>query len=521
MTKLQCFFVLSIFISNLGWGQGEDRMPNIIYILVDDFGYGDINLQLDTLDVFSNPHVKTPNLARLARQSRVFTHHYASAPVCSPSRAGLLTGRTPTRMNIMRWINDKSDDEKMLMIGREVTIAELLRQRGYQTAVFGKWHLNGADWTVEDNWTGWTGSFPHQQGFDYAMVTKENPHETIRMNINTQHNPGDFYLDTDEAHGKPLGILPGFSGQIITDSAMYWVKNKRDQQRPYFLYLPYDAVHEQVESPVAYTNLYNTGNAYKDRYYANITYLDAQIGRLMDFIYSRREEDNTIIFFSSDNGPEVLASYWLAIRSYGTSAPLFGQKKHLFEGGIRVPGMVRWTGKINPGISDLPNSTLDVLPTLCDMVGLQPPPDRSIDGSSILPHLLHDEEVQRETPLYWQTELNPMWMIEGVGYERRFDGNRSVDIPTPRVSIRQGNYVLRGFTDDRQTAFARPNIFQLYDVVHDRQETVELSKFEPEVFEQMKQALLNMWVDVNAERERTQVAVETKTDQRIKSNDNN
>jgi arylsulfatase A len=514
MRKTILIFTLCLLSFSYGWGQTESQSPNIIYILVDDFGYGDINLQLDTLDVFRNPHVKTPNLARLARQSLVFTHHYASAPVCSPSRAGLLTSRTPTRMNIMRWINDKGDNEKMLMSGQEITIAELLQANGYETAVFGKWHLNGADWTVKENWTGWTGSFPHQQGFDYAMVTKENPHETTRMDINTQQDPGDFYLDNDEVHGKPLGKIKGFSGQIITDSAIHWVQNKRDAQKPYFLYLPYDAVHEQVESPVAYNNMYNTGNAYKDRYYANVTYLDAQIGRLLDFIYSIREEENTIIFFSSDNGPETLESYWLAIRSYGSSAPLFGQKKHLFEGGIRVPGMVRWPGQIVPGISDLPNSTLDVLPTLCEIVGTKPPQDRPIDGSSLLPHLLRNEDIRREKPLYWQTELDPIWMVEGVGYDRRFNGNRPVDIPTPRVSIRQGDYVLRGFASNREAAFARPDIFQLHDVVHDRMETVELSEFEPEIFESMKQELLEMWDDVNAEREQTQAAIESKSDLR-------
>jgi len=513
MKKAILFFIITLYTVNTGWGQNQNKQPNIIYILVDDLGYGDVNLQIDSLDVFNNPNVKTPNLARLAQESLVFTHHYASAPVCSPSRAGLLTGRTPTRMDIMRWINDKGDNEKMFMSGKEVTIAELLQENGYETAIFGKWHLNGADWTVQENWTGWTGSFPNQQGFDYAMVTKENPHETTKMDVNTQQNPGDFYLDTDKIHGKPLGEIKGFSGQIITDSAMHWVKNKRNPEKPYFLYLPYDAVHEQVESPVEFNSLYNTGNAQKDRYYANITYLDAQIGRLLDFIYSIKEEENTLVFFSSDNGPETLDSYWLAKRSYGTSAPLFGQKKHLFEGGIRMPGMVRWTGKIQPGISNLPNSTLDVLPTLCELTGIPLPQDRPIDGSSILPHLLNREDVQREKPLYWQTELDPIWMVEGVGYDRRFNGNRPVNIPTPRVSIRKGDYVLRGFTTKKE-AFAQPDVFQLYDVVHDRQETVELSQFKPEILEEMKKELLEMWQDVNEERERTKTAIRNKTDQR-------
>ncbi|MEX2569625.1 MAG: sulfatase/phosphatase domain-containing protein, partial [Cyclobacteriaceae bacterium] len=192
---------------------------------------------------------------------------------------------------------------------------------------------------------------------------------------------------------------------------------------------------------------------------------------------------------------------------------LFGQKKHLFEGGIRVPAIIRWPNVIEPGVSDLPNSNLDVLPTIADIVGIDLPQDRAIDGTSILPHLLNREEIQRDKPLYWQTELDPIWMIEGVGYERRFDGEKPVDIPTPRVVIRRDDYVLRGFSSNSED-FAEPDIFQLYNVVKDKMEMVELSKFEPELFEKMRSELIEMWRDVNKDKDQTRSEIDNKTDQR-------
>ena len=488
--------------------------PNFIYILVDDLGYGDVNLNIDGLDVFKNPYVKTPNLARLAKQSKVFTHHYAASPVCSPSRAGLLTGRTPTRCNINLWINDRDDNDKMFLSGKEITIPEQLKAANYESAIIGKWHLNGADWNKKENWIGWTGSFPKQQGFDYAFVSKENPHETTKLWHNSQENPGDFF----DGDGNSLGTVEGFSSQIITDKAIDWIRNKRNSEKPFFLYLPYDAVHEKVMNPVEYNNMYNTGDYKKDKYYANITYLDAQIGRLLDYLDTHRLTENTVVFFSSDNGPEILDVYWGAIRSYGTSAPLNGQKRQLLEGGIRVPGMVRWPGKIEPGVSTLPNSTLDVMPTLCNLAGINAPKDRAIDGASLVPHLLENkEDIKREKPLYWQFEppWNQNWEMTGVGYDKRYDGTKGVFLPLPVVVIRSGEYVLRGYTKDGKVdQFRKPVVFQLYDVANDPEERVELSKFKPNIFKKMKSDLLAIWEDVDKDRRKTMDEIKRKIDQR-------
>jgi len=493
---------------------------NIIYILVDDLGYGDINLELEGVDQFSNPYIKTPNLSRFAKESLVFTRHYAADPTCSPSRAGLLTGRSPTRHNINRWINDLEDGDKYFLSGKEITIPELLKQNSYQTAIFGKWHLNGADWTEPDNWTGWTGSFPNQQGFDYAFVSKENPHMTTRLRTNAMRNPGDFYLADDEVIGKHMGVIEGYSTQIITDRAIDWISQKRNPERPFFLFLTYDAVHEKIQNPPSFNALYNTGNVEKNKYYANVTYLDHHIGRLLDYLdqLSEIEEgivENTIIFFSSDNGPEIRDVYRGAHRSYGTSYPLFGQKRQLYEGGIRVPGMVRWPGKIKPGITNEPNSHIDVLPTVAELTEAEIPENLDLDGESIVPQLLNNEKVSREKPLYWQNELiGEEWEIGGIGYDQRYVGPKPIDLPVPKVVTARGSYVLRGYTEGTEEQFKKPTIFQLYNVDKDPLEKVELSSFEPELYKEMKKELLDMWEDVQRDRVQTENEISNKVDQR-------
>ncbi|MDX1284866.1 MAG: sulfatase-like hydrolase/transferase, partial [Draconibacterium sp.] len=245
--------------------ESEYTKPNIVYILVDDLGYGDVNFGIESLEVFKNPYIKTPQLAKLASEGLVMTDHYAASPVCSPSRAGLLTGRTPTRCNINRWIQDTKFNGEEYLRNDEVTIAEKCLEAGYQTAIYGKWHLNCQDWRVKENWQGEEGSFPNQQGFQKGMVSKENPHLTTYQNSNSQKNPGDFY----SVDGELLGTLKGYTSQIITDSALVYLE-KRDKEKPFFLYLPYDAVHERIYNPDVYDEMYNTSDANKDVYYANV-----------------------------------------------------------------------------------------------------------------------------------------------------------------------------------------------------------------------------------------------------------
>ncbi len=338
------------------------------------------------------------------------------------------------------------------------------------------------------------------------MVSKENPHFTRLLKTNTQKHPGDFF----SVNGKPLGPIKGYTSDIITEAATSWLEKQRDTSRPFFLYLPYDAVHIRVAAADEYVNRYNTGDARKDAYYANITHLDAAIGRLLNNLDSLGLTDNTLLFFSSDNGPDVLKKWEATYYCYGTSYPLVGQKYQLYEGGIRVPGLVRWPGKIAPGISDAPNSTLDILPTLCALVGQPQPAGRALDGVSILSHLISRKSIERERPLYWQFEDPREFVTVGEGYNRRLDGSQQVDKPSPAVAIRAGNYVLRGFQTEE---FTLPTQYTLYDIVNDPKEQQELSEVESDLFASLKQKLLNMYQEVNAERIKTATAIKQKISQ--------
>jgi len=480
----------------------ERKHPNVIYILVDDLGYGDVNFRLEKAEVFCNPNIKTPFLAKLAKESLVFRHHYAASPVCSPSRAGLLTGRTPSRCNINQYINDTKDNDKFFLRGYEVTIPEVLKSVGYETAIFGKWHLNGADWEKASSWRGWTGSFPKQQGFDHGMVCKEDPHFTRRLRVNTQKHPGDYFT----VDGEPLGAIKGYSSDIISDRAIAWLKQSRNSSKPFFMYLSYDAVHIRVAAADKYEQMYDTRDARKDAYYANVTHADAAIGRVVQAVDRMGLKDDTVIFFSSDNGPDVLRCWDATYFCYGTSYPLAGQKYQLYEGGIRVPGMVRWPGTIAPGVSDEPNSTLDVLPTLCELAGAQPPDDRAIDGASIAGHLLYGKSVKRKRPLYWQYEYSREYEVMGDGYERRLNGQKALSEKLrPHVAIRSGDYVLLGYHTQR---FKFPEKFRLFDVVNDPEQKRDLSSRQRSRFETMKSQMEKMYRNVNDDRMRTASAIE-------------
>jgi arylsulfatase A len=474
--------------------------PNIILIYVDDLGYGSINLDLPDSDVFNNPLIQTPNLQALAKKSLVLTSFYSPSPVCSPSRAGMLTGRIPTRLNINNFIDDHTDNDKVFLQDSEITIAEVLKEKGYQTAIFGKWHLNGADWEDHEAWTGWTGSFPKQQGFDEGMVTKENPHFTTGMKVNTQKHPGDFY----SVDGLPLGPLKGYTSDIIADSAIQFMKNQSGNSRPFFLYLPFDAVHVRIAAADRFEAMYNTGDPRKDAYYANITHLDHAIGKLVAELNELNINENTVIFFTSDNGPAILkGTQEYSYFCYGTSHPLRGAKFQVYEGGVRVPALVSWQGKIKPGISDIPCTALDLFPTFCEWVQSDLPDDRILDGTSLSGYFLDQDPVIRKKPIYWQYEYAREFRETfGSGYETRIKAESAVKgaVAVPRVAIRSGDYVLLGISSK---PFSKPEQFELYNVVNDPSQEWDISESHAELLEKMMDQLLFLYKEVNAERIRT------------------
>ncbi|WP_422923253.1 sulfatase family protein [Singulisphaera sp. PoT] len=344
--------------------------PNIVVFVGDDLGYGD-------LGCYGHPRIKTPTLDRLAADGIRLTSFYSGAPICSPSRAALFTGRTPYRVGIRDWIKE---DSGVFLPRSEVTIPQRLREAGYRTCLSGKWHLNSRFNGSEPT--------PGEFGFDHWFATQNNaPHL----------NPGNFVRN-----GKRVGPLRGAASTVTVDEAIGFIAEA--SSKPFAIFVTFHAPHEQVAAPEEYTSMYaDIDDPTKRDYYGSITLIDAEIGRLLAELDARDLRDRTLVIFTSDNGPQKLLGYPRAIHSHGSSGPLRGHKLSMYEGGYREPAILRWPGHIKAGAESAePAGFVDLLPTLCALAGAAPPADRILDGVNILPLLLEGKAVDRPRPFYWQ-----------------------------------------------------------------------------------------------------------------------
>ncbi len=359
-----------------------ESRPNIVILLCDDLGYGD-------LSCFAHPVIRTPNLDRLAAEGMRLTHCYSATAVCSPSRGGLLTGRIPNRLGIYDWIPPKSG---IFLRPTEVTIPQILRKSGYRTLHAGKWHLNSA---VDGSET-----TPGDMGFEHWLYTQNNA-------APSHLNPNNFIRN-----GQRVGPMQGPSSHLVVAEAIEWLRGVKDQ--PFLLNLWFHESHEPVAAAEEYLKLYpEEANLDRRHYFGDVSQMDAAVGKLLKYLDERNLRDNTFIFFSSDNGPETLNRYKAANRSHGSPGPLRGMKLHITEAGYRVPGIIRWPGRVKPGeVSAEPVCSLDLLPTICAMIGAEPPGDRALDGVNILP-LFQGKPVVRQQPLYWQYDraISRPWTI--------------------------------------------------------------------------------------------------------------
>jgi arylsulfatase A len=358
--------------------------PNIVVVLCDDLGYGD-------LECYGHPYIKTPNLNSLAADGIRLTACYSAAPVCSPSRVGLLTGRSPNRAGVYDWIppaNAPRPDARDLVHMRqsEVTVAQLLQRAGYATCMSGKWHCN-AKFNSSDQ------PQPGDAGFDHWFGTQNNAAPSHVNPINYIRN------------GREVGKLEGTSCQLATREAVSWLERQRADapQQPFFIYLAFHEPHEPVASPVELVAKYESvaRNADEAQFFANVENVDLAVGHLVRELERLNCRDNTLIIFTADNGPETLNRYRTANRSYGRATPLRGMKLWTTEAGFRVAGIINWPAKhLVPGVSDQPVSSLDFLPTFCQLAGMQPPSELKLDGTSFLP-LLEGKTITRTKPLLW------------------------------------------------------------------------------------------------------------------------
>lgn len=440
-----CFFFLLSFLSLFS----QSEKTNLIFILADDLGFGD-------LASYGHPVIRTPALDQLAKEGISFTQFYSPSPLCSPSRAAMMTGRNPYRSGIKSWI---PEGENVYLRKEEIGLGQLLKSAGYQTYAIGKWHLNGG---LEDA----KHPRPDELGFDYWLLNHA-------FALPTHKDPNNFHKN-----GEAMGVIEGYSAQIVVDEAIEVLEN-RDKDKPVFLYLPLNEPHTEIASPdkfnaqyAAYTkgeiDLEKLSDRGPGEYYANISHLDFQVGRLLKKLDELGMRENSLVIFTSDNGPVTTQwRHWWEVNMYGSTGGLRGRKSDLFEGGIRVPCIIRLPGYTAENyVSDIPWHGYDLLPSICQVLGLNMPDDRPIDGED-MSDLWKGGSVEREKPMFWPFETRQFDDPEGYAY-----------------AIRNGNWKLITNLELNKTL--------LYDLESDPYEVRELSTQHPEVVKQLLDEIAEM-----------------------------
>jgi arylsulfatase A-like enzyme len=383
MNPLRALAVLAAGLAVLAAGEPQaprfashrpQGRPNIIFILADDLGYGD-------LGCYGQKKIRTPNIDLLAAEGMRFTQCYAGSTVCAPSRCCLMTGLHTGHARI------RGNAQAPLEPG-DVTVAEILKPPGYSTAAVGKWGLGNE---------GTTG-IPNRHGFDewFGYLDQVQAHNYYPEFL--WRNERQWQL-----RGNGNGLKGDYSHDHFTRAALNIVRINR--KRPFFLYLAYTIPHANNE--LKDKGMEVPGDApYKENWpqqeknkAAMITRLDADVGKILDKLKKLKMDQDTIIFFSSDNGPHKEGG--VDPKFFDSSGPLRGIKRDLYEGGIRVPMIVRWPGRIKAGsTSDQVLAFWDFLPTAAEIAGVKPP--AGIDGISILPVLLGTKQTNQHEFLYWE-----------------------------------------------------------------------------------------------------------------------
>jgi arylsulfatase A-like enzyme len=436
-------FVLLAFLTSCQGGIEDGPHPNIILILADDLGW-------NQLGCYGGPY-QTPYIDDLARQGMRFTDAYASAPVCSPTRAALMTGKYPARLHLTDFIKGslcpdsllrQPDWQKYLPLD-EITLGEIFREYGYRTAIFGKWHLSREKNPPESE-----AYNPDKQGFDEYMVT----YKPRRRVTDPEHDPHNV--------------------DSITDRAIRFLDE--NQQDPFFLMVSHNAIHDPImesrENMVTFqASDPDTSYAVDPTLGAMVSRLDNGTGRLLAKLEALDLKENTVVFFCSDNGGK---------ETYASQFPFRRGKGWLYEGGIRVPMIARWPDRIQAGSQNATiTSTIDLFPTLLELAGL-PPAYHPLDGRSIAGELLGTGRLE-DGNQYWHY---PHYHL-GSGMK-------------PASAIRKGNFKLIEWHAD---FLMGGTACELYDLESDPGESRDLSSDHPEIMEELRMDLHKWRGDVDAQ----------------------
>ncbi|MDP4249659.1 MAG: sulfatase-like hydrolase/transferase [Bacteroidota bacterium] len=493
--KIRYVFVFLILTGVSGRSISQKRQhsyqrPNIVIFLTDDLGYGD-------LGCYGNPIIKTPNIDKFAKEGVLLTDCHSGGTVCSPSRAALLTGRNPYRSGFYNILGGTT-----FLSSKELTIPEVLRTKGYTSCFVGKWHLSVLEKKKLDE------PGPGDQGFDYWM--------------GTTHNAFDGPANTKEfiRNGVPVGQVNGWFCDVIVDEAESWLKEKRDKTKPFFLYVASHEPHTPISPPKNYSDIYDTAevdslektvhygyvrrprrdiSVNKKEYYGTVTQLDHAFGRLVNTIDSLGLRDNTLIFITSDNGPENPVTLeesrgdWndpIRDKCFGTPGIYRGMKRFVYEGGHRVPGIVRYPGVIPPGRrSDQLFNGTDLFPTVCELAGISLPAGVTYDGVANFNAFLN-RKIKRKEPAIW---FYP-------NYEDTY-------FRLPEMEMRSGDYALVGWLPSKPDSMKLNNWFfkygpvrfELYNLKNDPRQQHDLAREKPEIVNSLAGTMARLWKEMRDE----------------------
>ena len=477
MDKTICWLLFLLFAYARREAASE-KPPNFVFMLADDLGYGDLG--------YNHGQAETPNLDAMASgpHSLRLTRYYSGAPVCSPTRGTLLTGRNHNRYcvwtaNAGNKCEDFTCPEGMPLPTSEVTVAELLQKAGYRTAAFGKWHLGDLK-PLQGGNAKWPVVRPDMHGFDDWWVTERSAPTTdlncACFNVSLCHL--GHYTDTPPctdyySRDNELGVLLGLTRPVAGDDSHFLVSLVSEfldsvtaQDQPFFIYLPFHTVHIRYIASMGYIQHYKELAFTQDDidYYGAITAMDAAVGLIRDLLKQHNVSENTMLWFASDNGPQI--------DTPGRTDGFRGWKTELYEGGIRVPGIIEWPAMITSNrASDYAVVTSDLLPTVCDILNISTPRDRTIDGESIMP-LLRQEKSTRNKTIAWAYNI----------HQGDFNSSYHAAISGDRYKL--------------YTAYSNGAVksAELYDLIEDPFETTDISQKSQQVVREYGQ-LLEQWRD--------------------------
>ncbi|HET6539596.1 MAG TPA: arylsulfatase [Chryseolinea sp.] len=444
MKKYLSYLVVAVLFS-FSTGIVAQTRPNIIFILADDMGYGEI-------EPFGQRLIKTPNLARMANEGMRLTNHYAGTAVCAPSRCALMTGLHTGHAEVRGNQQYKTRNGQLPMSDQTVTVAELLKAAGYTTGLIGKWGLGDM---------GTTGD-PNKQGFDFfygytdqVLAHNHFPQFLIRNGAKEYLRNEVAYLDSS-SWGSITKTRKDFADELFMKEALRFITE--NQRRNFFLYLPFIIPHcndeglknFQYEAPSQREYASQPWSKDEKDYAASISYLDEYVGKILDHLKKLRLDSNTLVIFTSDNGPRVNQM------RFKSSGNFRGFKRDLYEGGIRVPFIAWWPGHIkNNKVSDHVSTFWDFMPTACALAGVERP---FTDGISYLPTLLAKGNQVKHDYVYFEFH-------EGDGAQ----------------AVRKGKWkaVVNGVKK------ANPSALELYDLESDPGEKNNVANLFPEVLAEM------------------------------------